>query len=166
LVHLSDYMSCREVVALISDLGRPGEGLPSLRDAQYFHEPTERDYDGPWHRDGDGPALSDDASVDGRPTLLRLRVALARENHLEYVPGSHARADTPAERRVLKGAVRNGPLASRSIQIELEPGDVCVFNTWGIHRARYRRERIRRTLDLLFGFGARPRAGFAVVGLR
>jgi ectoine hydroxylase-related dioxygenase (phytanoyl-CoA dioxygenase family) len=155
--HLRDYMSSPEVLLLIHGLDRVGEGLPNLRDTQYFHEPSARDHDGMWHRDGDrpGPGALDSA----RPTLVRYRVALAHDDHLEYVPGSHARSDTPEERSVLKGAVRNGPLSSRAIRIELEPGDVCVFDTWGIHRARYRRDRVRRTLDLLFGFGSRtPRA--------
>ena len=153
-MRLADYMSSREVVTIIHDLGRAGEGLLNVRDAQYFHEPSTRDYDGAWHRDGDGAAPPVDA-VPSRPTLLRFRVAFAHDDHLEYVPGSHARPDTPEERSVLKGAVRNTKLASGPVRIELQPGDACVFNTWGIHRARYRRDRIRRTLDLLFGFGPR-----------
>jgi hypothetical protein len=61
--------------------------------------------------------------------------------------------------------VRNAPLTSGSIRIDLAPGDVCVFDTWGIHRARYRRDRIRRTLDLLFGFGPRKRVDDALLAL-
>ena len=68
LARLSDYMSSREVLTLIHDLGRPGEGLPNLRDAQYFHEPSARDYDGAWHRDGDGPGPSE-LAASARPTL-------------------------------------------------------------------------------------------------
>jgi ectoine hydroxylase-related dioxygenase (phytanoyl-CoA dioxygenase family) len=151
LTRLSDYISSREVIAQIHDLGRPGEGLPNLRDTQYFHEPSTRDYDGPWHRDGDGP------------TLLRFRIAFAHDDHLEYVPGSHARPDTPEEQSLLKGPVRNAPLASASVRIDLEPGDVCVFDASGIHRARYRRDRIRRKLDLLFGFGPRKRVDYATL---
>jgi hypothetical protein len=157
LARLRDYMSSPEVLVLVQGLDRAGDGLPNLRDTQYFHEPSARDHDGMWHRDGDRPGPGELDSA--RPTLVRYRVALAHDDHLEYVPGSHARSDTPEERSVLKGAVRNGPLSSRAIRIELAPGDVCVFDTWGIHRARYRRDRVRRTLDLLFGFGSRtPRA--------
>jgi hypothetical protein len=153
LTRLTDYMSSREVLTLVHGLDRAGEGLPNLRDTQYFHEPSARDHDGAWHRDGDRPGrMSEFDAVAPRPTLLRLRVAFAHDDHLEYVPGSHARDDTPHERIVLQGAVRNGPLPSRAIRTELEPGDACVFDTWGIHRARYRRDRLRRTLDLLFGF--------------
>ena len=37
----------------------------------------------------------------------------------------------------------------------LAPGDVCVFDTWTIHRGRYRHGTPRRTLDLQYGFGPR-----------
>jgi hypothetical protein len=161
LTRLSDYMSSREVLTLVHGLGRPGEGLPNLRDTQYFHEPSTGDYDGAWHRDGDWSGPS--GPVDARPTLLRFRIAFAYDDHLEYVPGSHVRPDTPEERSLLKGRVRNAPLASGSIRIDLEPGDVCVFDTWGIHRARYRHDRIRRTLDLLFGFGPRKRIEYGAL---
>jgi hypothetical protein len=161
LTRLSDYMSSREVLTLIDGLGRTGEGLPNLRDTQYFHEPSTRDYDGAWHRDGDGPGRN--GGVAARPTLLRFRIAFAHDDHLEYVPGSHMRPDTPEERSLLKGMVRNAPLTSGSTRIDLEPGDVCVFDTWGIHRARYRRDRIRRTLDLLFGFGPPKRVEYAAL---
>lgn len=161
LARLSDYMSSSEVLTLLQGLARTGEGLPNLRDAQYFHEPSARDFDGAWHRDGDGPGPSD--TVTARPTLLRFRIAFSDDDHLEYVPGSHRRPVTLEELGVLKGMVRNAPLASRSIRIDLAPGDVCVFDTWGIHRARYRRGRIRRTLDLLFGFGPRKRVEYGAL---
>ncbi len=163
LARLSDYMSSREVLTLVRGLGRMGEGTLSVRDTQYFHEPSARDYDGAWHRDGDGGVPSELDAAPARPTLLRFRIAFAHDDHLEYVPGSHRRADTPEELIVLKGAVRNASFASGSIRIELEPGDVCVFDTWGIHRARYRRDRIRRTLDLLFGFGPRKRVDYTAL---
>jgi ectoine hydroxylase-related dioxygenase (phytanoyl-CoA dioxygenase family) len=159
LARLADYVTSRDVLTVIQGLGRTGEGLLNLRDVQYFHEPSTRDYDGAWHRDGATPGPNEfEAPV--QPTLLRFRTALAHDDHLEYVPGSHTRPDTSEELTVLRGTRRNGPLASKSIRIELEPGDVCVFNVWGIHRARYRRDRIRRTLDLLFGFGPRKRIIF------
>ena len=160
LSRLADYASSREVVNLIQNLGRTDEGPLNLRDVQYFHEPSARDCDGAWHRGGDFPGLSESESPAAHPTLLRFRIAFAPDDHLEYVSGSHARPNTPEELAVLRGTTRNGPLPSKSIRIGLEGGDVCVFNVWGIHRARYRRDRTRRTLHLSFGFGARKRLTF------
>jgi len=154
LARLSEFVSSPQVLMLIRDLGRPLEGEPAVRDIQYFHEPTAADRDGAWHRDGDVLSLTGDQAATNHTTRLRYRVALAADDHLEYVPGSHLRADTPEELKLRTGPVRNAALALGSQRIVLEPGDVCVFDTWGIHRARYRRGRLRRTLDLLFGFGA------------
>ena len=158
LAELVNFASSRAVIDLVHDLGRPLEGELNLRDAQYFHEPSARDRDGDWHRDGDpGASATLLATAERRPTSLRYRVALAPDDHLEIVPGSHQRTDTPEELRMRRGPVRNGALAGGPIRVALEPGDVCVFDTWSIHRGRYRCTTLRRTLDLLFGFG--PRAG-------
>lgn len=156
LLQLTRLPSAHEVLALIHDLGRPQEGELRLRATHYFHEPSDRDYDGPWHRDGDeGTQLGcvDDGQAARRGTLLRFRIALCADDHLEYVPGSHVRRDTPEELQLRRGAERNAPLGGEAVRIALEPGDVCVFDTWGIHRGRYRSGRPRRTLDLIYGFG-------------
>jgi len=166
LALLLEFVSSPAVLMLVRDLGRPFEGELDLRDIQYFHEPTARDYDGAWHRDGEIPALIEDETAAHRATSLRYRVAFAADDHLEYVPRSHVRADTQEERRLRTGPVRNAELASGSERIVLEPGDVCVFDTWGIHRARYRQGTARRTLDLRFGFGARKFSRTALTELR
>jgi hypothetical protein len=166
LGHLMSFASSAEVVGLVRELGQSLEAEPNLRSLEYFHEPSSRDYDGAWHRDGDEVQLPR-AAADGNPgprsTLLRLRVPFAPDDHLEYVPGSHLREDTPAELRARRGHVRNQPLDSCSVRIELEPGDVCLFDTWGIHRGRYRQQRARRTLDLLFRYGQPEPTRFAAL---
>jgi ectoine hydroxylase-related dioxygenase (phytanoyl-CoA dioxygenase family) len=149
---LVQLASSPDVIALVRDLGKPGEGELNLRDLQYFHEP-KRDHDGPWHRDG--ASVAQPESI--RPTVLRFRVALAADDHLEYVLGSHARPDTEGEQQVLAGSRRNGTLPTEARRVALEPGDVCVFDAGGIHRARYRSRAARKTLDLLFAFGVRRR---------
>jgi len=154
LATLIEFVRSPAVLGLVQDLGPPLEGELELRSVQYFHEPSTRDYDGAWHRDGDEATPIAPASTQ-RPTLVRFRIALAPDDHLEYVPGSHTRPDSEAELRVRRGAVRNGPLPSEVERIALEAGDLCVFDTWGIHRGRYRHSRVRRTLDLLFGYGPR-----------
>jgi hypothetical protein len=158
LEQLASFASSPEVVGLVRDLGQPLEGEPNLRSLEYFHEPSTRDYDGAWHRDGDDvqlPRVAAHGSSVPRSTLLRLRVPFAPDDHLEYVPGSHLRDDTAAELHARRGQVRNQALDSSTVRVVLEPGDVCLFDTWGVHRGRYRRQNSRRTLDLLFRFGER-----------
>lgn len=151
---LAELPSSRAVIALVHDLRRPGEGALNLRDLQYFHEP-KRDYDGPWHRDGVSAERPEPQT--SRPTILRFRLALSADDHLEYILGSHARHDTAEETRVLAGSKRDGAFPSEARRVALQPGDVCVFDAGGIHRARYRSGAPRKTLDLLFGFGVRQR---------
>jgi Phytanoyl-CoA dioxygenase (PhyH) len=155
LATLIDLVRSPAVLGLVRELGQPLEGELELRSVQYFHEPSTRDYDGAWHRDGDEATPIAPVPSAPRPALVRFRIALAPDDHLEYVPGSHARPDSEQELRVRRGAVRNAPLPSEAERIALEAGDLCVFDTWGIHRGRYRHSRVRRTLDLLFGFGPR-----------
>jgi ectoine hydroxylase-related dioxygenase (phytanoyl-CoA dioxygenase family) len=163
LARLVAFASAPDVLALISDLGARHEGALNLRDAQYFHEPTQRDYDGEWHRDGDIVTLPKLVAsprctvptVPTVPTLLRLRIAFAPDDHLEVIPGSQRRDDTPEEARLRRGPIRNGSNAPGAVRVTLEPGDVCVFDTWAIHRGRYRHGAARRTLDLQYGFGPR-----------
>jgi len=156
LERLAALPSSPEVVRLVCDLGLPHQGPLTLRTMQYFHEPSARDYDGEWHRDGDFVSAlhgADDRAAAPRAPLLRFRIAFLPDDHLDYVPGSHRRVDTPEELQLRRGAVRNTELSTGSMRIELQPGDACVFDTWGIHRARYRQASRRRTLDLIFGFG-------------
>lgn len=91
LARLMAYASSREVIGLIEDVGSH-EGPLNLRSAHYFHEPSSRDYDGDWHRDGDDLQLPEPArpGVRHRPISLRFRVAFACDDHLEIVPGSYA----------------------------------------------------------------------------
>lgn len=150
------FASSSMVVALARGLGQPHEGPLNLRGVEYFHEPSQRDHDGAWHRDGDEvqrPRSSAESGPAQRQTLLRFRIAFLPDDHLEYVPGSHLREDTPEELQARRGAIRNRPIASHSVRIALKPGDICLFNTWGIHRGLYRKQAPRRTLDLVFGFG-------------
>lgn len=156
LARLIELASSREVLGLIHDLGSPHDGALQFRTAHYFHEPSGRDYDGEWHRDGDevqSPQLSVSAAAGPRPTSVRVRLPFAHDDHLEIVPGSHRRDDTAEELQLRRGRIRNAKNALGAVRLELAAGDVCVFDTWTIHRGRYRQARPRRTLDLVFRFG-------------
>lgn len=150
--------SSPSVLQLIGDLA-PAQGQLNLRSAQYFHEPSARDYDGEWHRDGDEiqPLHGEHAGDPrGRPVSLRYRIALSHDDHLEIVPGSHRRSDTPQELRIRRERLRERTIAG-AVRVVLEPGDVCVFDIWSIHRGRYRHGSARKTLDLVFRFGIQQR---------
>ncbi|HKP58069.1 MAG TPA: phytanoyl-CoA dioxygenase family protein [Polyangiales bacterium] len=153
LARLIGLASSREVLGLIQDLGSPHDGALQFRTAHYFHEPSSRDYDGAWHRDGDEGQLPAVIPAAPRSTSLRVRLPFAHDDHLEIVAGSHRRDDTAEELQLRRGRIRNAKNAPGAVRIALAPGDVCVFDTWTIHRGRYRQAAARRTLDLVFGFG-------------
>jgi hypothetical protein len=167
LTALTELASSRLVLSLIHDLGQGGGGaIPMLRGVHYFHEPSVRDHEGHWHRDGEGASAHPDRN-EPRVTRLRVRIALSYDDHLEYAPGSHKRVETDEALTLRTGALRHAPLAQRTCRIVLEQGDLCVFNVWGIHRGRYRRARVRKTLDFLysFGYGEPQHAGTAIQAL-
>lgn len=162
LARFVEFASSPDVVGLVHDLGEPDEGPLNLRTAHYFHEPSSRDWDGAWHRDGDEGQLSFENPSRGR-TSLRYRIALAEDDRLEIIPGSHRRADTPEELQLRRGRMRNAPNVTGAVRVELGPGDVCVFDTWTIHRGCYRSEAPRRTLDLVFRFGQHQSTYYAAL---
>ena len=157
LVDLLEAIASPDVLGWLAALGRE----PVLfHNTQYFYEPASRAWTGIWHRDtqfstpDDGAERERIASSDG----IHVRFALVTDDHLEIVPGSHARWDVPAERAARKGADRDRAVGlDGARRIELEAGDACVFHAWSIHRGRYRPGRPRRTLDLVFSVGAPER---------
>jgi hypothetical protein len=154
---IATFFSSRVVCQLLEGLSLLDEPeAPRLKDLHYYHEQTKQEWDGDWHRD----------SQLGRPdpeierniistTTVHVRVALEDDDRLEIVPGSHVRWDTPEELRIRKGASRATPEMPNAVRIDLRAGDGCIFHAWTIHRATYRREPPRRTLDAVYAF-ARP----------
>lgn len=145
------------VCALLHGLSLPGEDeTPRVKDVQYFHEQTRRDWDGDWHRDSQfrQPDPEVERTIVQTTTAVHFRIALEDDDRLEIVPGSHARWDTPEELRLRKGGHRTAPMP-HGARVVLRAGDACVFHAWSIHRATYRRDPPRRTLDALYAF-ARP----------
>jgi hypothetical protein len=111
-------------------------GIVRLRTVHYYHEQTKKDWDGDWHRD------------EGE---VHVRVALEEDDCLEIVPGSHLRPSTREELLIQKGADRASPAMPNALRIVLGAGDLCVFEAATIHRAVYRCEPIRRTIDAVYG---------------
>ena len=129
--------------------------VPLLQGTQYFMEPLGRSWTGAWHRDSQflaGPGRSE-ATIRAAFTGLHARVALVADDNLELLPGSQARDDRPAEARARRdGDDSDLPDARR---IALEPGDLCLFDAWMLHRGHYRAGRPRRTFDLVLAAGGR-----------
>jgi Phytanoyl-CoA dioxygenase (PhyH) len=151
LVSLLEFIAGEGVLAHLNGLG---PGRPLFHDTQYFHEQTERDWDGAWHRDSQFEApdpVIERQRIRGH-IGLHFRVAFEPDDRLEYVAGTHARWDTAGETAIRKGNEPNSALMPNGTRIALQPGDACVFHAWGIHRGTYRRSP-RRTLDIVYGFG-------------
>jgi ectoine hydroxylase-related dioxygenase (phytanoyl-CoA dioxygenase family) len=154
LTRLLEFVGSLRVRNLISGLSHPDEQPLLFHNTQYFHEQTMGDWDGNWHRDSQFciPDAEAERQFALTTTAVHFCVAFVSDDRLEFVPGSHARWDTTDEYQIRKGSVPNG-LMPDSNRIALEAGDACVFHGWGIHRGTYRRTPIRRTLDIIYGFG-------------
>lgn len=131
-----------------------GRELPFLN-TQYFFEPATRSRGGDWHRDQqfDAPDEATERERMRAVVGVHAHLALVADDHLEYVPGSHARWDTPAElkiRRGLGGAAKNSDAMPGARRVHLDAGDAVFFSPWGIHRGRYAAGRPRRTFDVIY----------------
>jgi hypothetical protein len=156
---LTKFVGSGRICALLDGLAHDGEdGTPHLKNTDYYHEQTKRDWDGDWHRDSQFG--QPDPELERRriltTTSVHVRVALEVDDRLEIVPGSHGRWDTAEELQIRKGSKRSSSAMPGATRIALEAGDACVFHAWSIHRATYQRTPLRRTLDSLYAFGGRP----------
>jgi hypothetical protein len=114
---------------------------------------------GLWHRDvrvvraddvERASLLSNERTSDDRHLL---EIALLASDAFEYVPGSHARWDTPLELLARKHGPtveeRTQPLPG-GLRIGLEPGDALLVDARGIHRGWYTHGVSRRTLTFVY----------------
>jgi len=155
LAPLLAFASSRRVCALLPPLALPHESaVPQLRDVHYYHEQTQRDWAGDWHRDSQfgrsDPEL--ERQLFERTTSIHFRIAFEDDDRLEIVSGSHRRWDSAEELSIRRGGQRATHEMPDAERVALRVGDACLFHAWSIHRASYRRAPIRRTLDLLYGF--------------
>lgn len=151
LRRLLEFVSDESILNLLETLC----GRVIFHNTQYFFEPADHTREGDWHRDQQFDAPDEEIVwTRMRETGVHLHVALVPDDHLEYVPGSHLRRDTPAEREVrlgLNGRDRNSPDMPGAIRIALAAGDAVLFSAWGLHRGRYVAGRTRRTFDVMYG---------------
>jgi len=156
LERLLTFVASARVCSLLEGLPYGDEQrIPRLKKSDYYHEQTQHDWDGDWHRDSqfkEHEPEREQALVLGT-TTVHLRVALEPDDRLELVEGSHRRWDTDEELGIRKGAKRSRADMPNAVRIALRAGDACVFHAWSIHRATYQRAPLRRTLDCLYAFG-------------
>jgi ectoine hydroxylase-related dioxygenase (phytanoyl-CoA dioxygenase family) len=152
LLRLLDFIADQRIVTLLSHLA--GE-LPLFHNTQYFYNPAGKSWDGDWHRDTQflAPEVAIEQQRRRRHTGVHFRVAFVADSQLEYVPGSERRWDLPEELDIRKGSHPSRPDMPGSRKIELDAGDACLFHAWGIHRGTYRVDILRRTLDIIYGWG-------------
>lgn len=108
-----------------------------------------------WHRDLQfSPIPEADQQVAQLDLLtLHVRIPLVKEVGLEVIKGSHRRWDTLLERQVrleLEGHQNIEDLPG-GVVLDLDPGDLVVFNAQMIHRGRYSENDTRKALDLCVG---------------
>lgn len=119
---------------------------------------------GPWHRDTqfEAPDLAQERARMFHMQSAHFRVAFEDDDHLEIVPGSGARWDTDEElalRRPPNTDVwARTPQTTSSVmpgarRIGLKAGDAVIFDAWSIHRGHYHITPVRRTLDVIYGWG-------------
>ncbi|MEO6601791.1 MAG: phytanoyl-CoA dioxygenase family protein, partial [Polyangiaceae bacterium] len=111
-------------------------GIPELKDAHYYHEQTQRDWDGDWHRDSQFARvdLDQERTLIANSWSLHFRVAFEDDERLEVVPGSHRRWDTAEELAIRRGSHRASNHMPNAERVCLRAGDACLFHAWSIHR--------------------------------
>jgi len=131
-----------------------GEGL-YFHNTQLFFNPSNPARQPYWHRDMQySPVPESDLAAELESMLnLHFRIPFIKETGVELIPGTHHRWDTKTERNVrleLDGHENHEPLPG-SKMIELEVGDVLVFNAQMLHRGNYALNPERKALDLCVG---------------
>jgi hypothetical protein len=155
LLELLEFIADRRVLHVMRSLG---EGAVLFHNSQYFVEQATENWDGIWHRDSQFEAQDPEqerARIQ-RSTGVHFKFALEKDHWFEYVPGSHRRWDSDAElaiRRSPDPSRRNQPDMPGRVRAVLEPGDAMVSHSFMIHRACYRTEPLRRTLDIVYHLG-------------
>jgi ectoine hydroxylase-related dioxygenase (phytanoyl-CoA dioxygenase family) len=76
-----------------------------------------------------------------------------KEAGLELIPGTHKRWDTELEKNVRfeRNGHRNSEDLPGAVLVELDPGDIVIFDAQMIHRGNYRLNKMRIALDLCVG---------------
>lgn len=126
-----------------------------FHNTQLFFNPTNKERLPYWHRDQQYSQIEDavQRAEQNKMLSLHVRIPLLPEKGLELIKGSHKRWDTNLEKNVrfeLDGHKNSDSLPDSTL-IELEVGDVLIFNSQMIHRGNYELNPERKALDLCIG---------------
>ncbi|MEN3362906.1 MAG: hypothetical protein V7606_180, partial [Burkholderiales bacterium] len=126
-----------------------------FHNTQLFFNPSDSKKLPYWHRDLQYSPIDDATQAKEQRNMLSLhvRIPLIRETGVELIAGTHRRWDTELETdvRFERNGHRNSEELPGSELIELDPGDVLVFDAQMIHRGSYRLNETRKSLDLCVG---------------
>lgn len=126
-----------------------------FHNTQLFFNPFDKEQQPYWHRDLQFSDIPDEEQKAKQHEMLSLhvRIPLVKEMGLGVVPGTHSRWDTELEHQVrleLNGHKNSEDLPD-AILVDLQPGDVMIFNAQMIHRGHYTENESRKALDLCVG---------------
>lgn len=134
--------------------GMFGDGI-YFHNTQLFFNPADNTMQPYWHRDLQFSDVPDAVQAQAQPMLLSLhaRIPLVPERGVALVPGTHHRWDTDLESKIRFG--RNGQCHHESLPgevlLDLNPGDLLVFDAQMIHRGNYESNPERKALDICLG---------------
>lgn len=121
---------------------------------QLFFNPLNDSQKNYWHRDIQYTGIPEEEqskTVKAKETqVLHLRLALADENGIEFVPGSHFRWDSSEELdvRLMQNGKNSFDNINEAKAVPLCRGDLLIFDANIIHRGLYGGSRF--AFDLLF----------------
>ena len=126
-----------------------------FHNTQLFFNPFDPEQSPYWHRDLQFSPIADETQRLKQQEMLSLhvRIPLVKEMGVRVIPGTHNRWDTELERQVRleQDGHHNSEDLPGSVLVDLEPGDVMIFNAQMIHCGHYTNNESRKALDLCVG---------------
>ena len=126
-----------------------------FHNTQLFFNPSNFEQRPYWHRDMQYSSVEDSVQRDEQNSIssLHVRIPLIPERGVELVAGTHRRWDNAQERNVrleLNGHKNSEPLPDSHL-VDLDPGDILIFDAQMIHRGNYELNPERKAFDLCVG---------------
>ena len=153
-VVLAELIGDPHLVELLEAMFRD---FPVFRDTHVWFDPKEKSFAGQWHRGTQFRYPADEAEQGVMDYTLhqvtRVHIPLLPDSNVQLVPRSHVRWDTPAEyaiRRADNFAHSDADDMPGAVRMQLQPGDVLLFDPCTIHRGQYFPGTPRRTFMITY----------------